>query len=558
MNINKKYKNIDRYKEISRILAKYGFSILADKLDDSSVINSLFLKKSKNLSNKYSRAERVKMALEELGPTFVKFGQILSTRYDILPKDIVEQLSNLQDKVKTFEYNIAKQIFETQNDVKIENVFRSFNKKPIAAASIGQVYKGVLKDGKDVVIKIQRPNIRIIIEKDLDILYSIASLLDAHFEKKIPIKYVNVVNEFSYFIKKELDYTYEAQNYDNFRNKFKDNDSVVIPKVYWDYSTKKVLVTQELKGIKVNNIREIENKDIDKQKLANIGCNMFLEQIFIHGYFHGDPHPGNILIIDKDKIGLIDFGLVGYLDNNVMTFLKDLLKSIVRKDTNKIIRSLRRINAINSDTDEMLFKRDLNYVLNYYCNIPIDKINFNEALNEFLLISYKNKVKIPSQLILLVKATMTIEGTGKKLDPKFSLSKTSKDLLKKIKKEKFKPNNLIDEVVWKTTDIFEGLKNLQWIIRRVFTKIEKNKFKITFRLEGFKELEKEINIMTNKISLSLIVSSIIVGSSIIIQSKTGPTLLGMPALGFIGFIAAGILGLFLIVSILLNMWNNRK
>ncbi|MTI70957.1 MAG: AarF/ABC1/UbiB kinase family protein [Firmicutes bacterium] len=552
-----KYKNMKRYREISRTLAKYGFSIISDKLDSGNFFKKHFLKRSTDLSKKYSRGKRVRLALEELGPTFIKLGQLLSTRYDILPADIVDELTMLQDNVGEFPYEKARVIFKSEIGFEIEEIFKEFNKKPIAAASIGQVYRGVLKSGENVVIKIQRPNIENIISRDLSILKTISGLIE-DLKKKRLINYKDVVSEFSYLINKELDYTYEGQNCENFRVKFLNDERIEIPKVYWKYTTKKILMTKEIKGIKLSNIKEIEKNGYNKENLAYIGAKLFMEQIFLHGYFHGDPHPGNLFVINKGKIGFIDFGIVGYLDKETLNFITNLLRSGVNKDASRIISSLNKMNAIPDETDETLLKRDLNYILNYYYNIPFDKLNFTDALNDLLQITYEYGVKIPSQLILLIKSVMTIEGTGRKLNPNFNLTQISKELLNSIKKDKLKPKNFLKEFSELSFDNYEEFKEMPKLLKRILFKIEKGKLNLIMKQEGFKQLEKEISSMTNKVSLSLIISSLIVGSSIVIQSKTGPTLLGMSAFGLIGFSTAGILGLFLVISILYTLINKRK
>ncbi len=556
--IEKKYRNIKRYKQISTVFAKYGFSIISDKLTNKGFGSKSILRINTSINQKYSKEQRLRMALEELGPTFIKLGQILSTRYDILPKNVVKELTKLQDNVKIFDLEVAQNIFKDELKIEINDVFKEFDKKPIAAASIGQVYKGILKDGNSVIVKIQRPNIQKIIETDLDILYNIASLLNEHIKKKITVSFVDIVDEFANTLKKELNYTYEAQNCENFRVKFKNDKRVVIPKVFWKYTTKRVLMTEKIEGIKLSNIDKIEKQKIDTRELSHIGAKVFMEQIFIHGYFHGDPHPGNLFVVDKNKIGFIDFGVVGYLDKDTLDFVVNLLRSAVNKDVTRIIEGLYKINAITSTTDEDNLKKDLYYLINYYYNIPFDKLNFGEALNDILRICYKNKVKIPIQLISLIKSIITIEGTAKKLNPDFNLTQISSEVLKDLKIQKYNPKRILKDLSQISINSIEDIKELPRLLKHILDMIEKNNVKITMKQEGLKQLEKEINIMTNKLSLSLIVSSIIVGSSIVIQSKTGPTILGMSAFGLIGFTTAAFLGIFLVVSILINIWKHRN
>lgn len=553
----KKRNKLKRYREIAKILTKYGFGMIAEKIDNRSIISKVFIKKRKKYSQNYTRGERIRFTLEELGPTFIKFGQILSTRYDILPNDIVDELSKLQDEITPFDLDTAKNIIKNELGKELEDIFVEFQEEPIATASIGQVYRGKLKNGDKVVIKIQRPNIETIIKQDIDILYTLAKMFDDLLKKKIVINARDIVEEFSYFIKKELDYTYEAQNCERFRMHFKNDKRVVIPKIYWKYTTKKVLVMEEIKGVKVSNIDEIDEIGFNKRKLSELGAKIFLEQIFIHGFFHGDPHPGNILILSEDKISFIDFGVVGYLDNLTFEFITTLLKAAIDRDTDKIVESLYKMNAISDETDEVGLKKELFFIVNHYFNLPINKINFGEVLNEIMSIAYKYKLRMPSQLILLIKSIITIEGTGKKLNPQFNLSKVSKEIVKEVTKRKLNPKSISKKIIDTATENIEDIFEITNKINNILYKINKDNLKINMKIEGLNRLEKEIYVLTNKLSLSLIISSIIVGSSIIIQANTGPQILGMSAFGLIGFIAAGILGVALIVSILLNKRNYK-
>lgn len=555
--LGKRYKNIKRYREIWSVLSKYGFSILADKMKIEGSIKGFILKKSTKLSEKYTRAQRVRMAIEELGPTFIKLGQILSTRYDILPEDIVNELKYLQDRVNEFELSTAKQIFASETKQNIEEVFCNFEEKPLAAASIGQVYRAKLKSGERVVVKIQRPNLKDIIDRDIDILYNVAKLIDEHFNKQGPVHAVDIVKEFAYFIYKEIDYTYEGQNCQSFFEIFKDDKRVLVPKVYWDYTTKRILVMEEIKGVKVSNIPEINRRNWDKEKIADIGANVFLEQIFLHGFFHGDPHPGNILIVNQNKISFIDFGIVGYIDKYILNFIIALLKAGQDKDVDRIVESLFKINALTKETDEIDLRKDLYYILNYYFNVPINRLNFGEAFNEILMTAYKHKLKVPPQLILLMKSIITLEGTAKELNPQFSLSEISKEIIKKVTIKRLNPKKIVDEALEYSIDSFDNLKEIPRQVNNILNKIEKNQIKITMKQEGLKRLENEINSMTNKISLSLLVSALIVGSSIVIQSNKDPKILGISLFGVLGYVIGAIFGIGLVLSILINNKRNR-
>lgn len=556
IRIERRYNNLKRYQEIWKILVKYGFSMIADKLEFPKPLSMMFFVKAKRFSREYTRAQRLRMALEELGPTFVKLGQILSTRYDILPQDVVDELSLLQDQVKEFQFEIAKGIFKKELSKDIEDVFEKFDPTPIASASIGQVYQGKLKNGEWVVLKIQRPNIKKKIDNDLQILFDVSKLFDEHYNKNGIIKYNNIIKEFSFFIRRELDYTYEALNCNRFAEMFKGDKRVAIPTIHWEFTSKRVMCMERIQGIKLNDFKTIEKNGWNKEKLAKLGSKIFMEQIFVHSFFHGDPHPGNIMIINENKIGLIDFGIVGYLDNITLDFITNLLRAGVNKNVDKIIYSLYRMNALSINTNEADLRKDLYYILNYYYNIPISKLSFSEVFSEILKLANKHSIQIPTQLSLLIKTIITIEGTGKKLDPNFSLSQISKEMFKEMASKKMNIRSSFGGLANYLLDNLDNLKTFPRTINRILDKIEKNQAKITIKHEGFDRLRKEITNMTNKISLSLVIAALIVGSSIVIQSSSEPRIFGLSAIGLIGYTVSGILGIMLVVTTLINLRRN--
>lgn len=556
--IKNRVSKIHRYKEIYNILTKYGFSMIAGKLPNRIFFRKIFFRKSSKLSSKYSRGKRLRMAIEELGPTYIKLGQVMSTRYDLLPTDIIEELSKLQDQVSEYPLVDAKRLFKEEIGIDISDAFMEFDEKPLAAASIGQVYNAKLFSGEDIVVKIRRPNIKNLIEKDLEILKTIGGIVDDYIVRKSVVSFSEIVDEFATTLRRELDYTMEAQNYENFRQALRDNKYSVVPKVYWDFITKKVLVISKLKGIKINDTQSLFENNYDNEKIAYNLAKTYMEQVFLHGFFHADPHPGNLFVINGEKIGFVDFGMVGYLDDESTKLLMLLLKSSVDKNSEKIVETLYKMDSIPETTNKMLFKRDINYVLNYYYNLSFDKIDFSDALTDILRITYKHKVRVPSQLTLLIKTIISIEGTAKNLNPKFNLTDVSKDLLESIKKDKFNTKRLFNKTYSSAYNMLEDFREIPKMLNTIFYKISNDKIKLNMNHEGLSKFRRELNAVTNKLSLSLIISAIIIGSSTIAQAKTGPQILEMSAIGLVGFLLAGIMGIILIVSIIFHSWDNKK
>lgn len=532
-----------RYREILSILSQYGFSFISEKVGEGIPFSTI---KSK-LVDDLSRGERIKGAIEELGPTFIKLGQILSTRYDMIPDDISSELTSLQDDVFEVDIEDVRRIFIEETGEKLEEVFEEFNDVPLAAASIGQVHKAILKTGETAVIKIQRPGIRDTIERDIDILEDMAEIVDNNFNKEGNVKAKDIIKEFSESIMKELDYIHEAHSAQKMRTNSMKNKEILIPKIYWDITTKRVITMEEIKGIKINDVKSIEENGWNKESISEIVAKTFLEQVFLDGLFHGDPHPGNILIVDSDIISFIDFGIVGYIDNKMSNFIITTLRAISNKNVDKIMEGLSDIEAITVDVDELGLRNDIFSIINYYFDLPMDKIDFAEGLNEFLSTLHKHRLKVPSQLTLLMKSMVTLEGTLKSLDPHFNLMKMSEDIMDKLKKKKFDDINF-KEVFNTTLNVYDTFKKVPSQILSILTKLEKNQIKVAMKQEGLETLEKEINTLTNKLSLSLLVSSLIVGSSIVIHADIRPKIYGVSLFGIVGYMFGLIIGLGFIIS----------
>lgn len=534
----KKYNNRKRYKEILSILSKYGFSFVAEKVGEGIPFSKI---KSK-LVDDLSRGERIKLAIEELGPTFIKLGQILSTRYDMIPDDISSELASLQDNVYEVDIEDIRKIFKDETGETTDQVFESFEDEPLAAASIGQVHKARLKTGESVVVKIQRPGIRSVIEQDIMILENMAELIDKNFNEDGNMKIADVIQEFSQSIMKELDYVHEAHSAQKMKTNSMKKQEILIPKIYWEITSKRVITMQKIVGIKVNDLDSIKEKGWDKEKISELIAKLFMEQVFIYGLFHGDPHPGNILIVDMDKVSFIDFGIVGYIDNKMLDFIITTLRATSDKNVDKIIEKLSDIDALTIETDEVGLRNDIFNIINYYFDLPMDKIDFAAGLNEFLSTLHKHKLRVPSQLTLLMKSMVTLEGTLKTLNPHFNLLEISSDVMDTFRKKKFDDISF-SEAIKTSLNIYDTFKKIPGQMLSILNKVEKNQVKVTMKQEGLETLEKEINTLTNKLSLSLLVSSLIVGSSIVIHAGIKPTMFGIPVLGLIGYLAGLIIGL---------------
>ncbi len=544
----KGYKNVKRYKEIAEVLVKYGFGFFVEKLIDNNLVPSYILKRSKR-SLDFTTGKRIRLMCEELGPTFIKLGQIASTRADLLSDDIIGELEKLQDSVPQIPFEQINRVFKNEFGVEVVEAFESFDETPIAAASIGQVHRASLKTGEEVVVKIQRPNIKEMINTDINILLSMSKLFDEYFKDMLPLSLHEIMIELTSSIKYELDYTKEGRNTERFIDNFKGNSNIYIPEIIWDYSSERVLTQKYVKGIKVSNIRSIREKGWDTKKIADIGARAFLKQVLIFGFFHGDPHPGNILVIDENKIAFIDFGLCGYLDKKSVSLITNMFIAGGKKDVDKIIDLLMQVEAITSKTNTTRLREDLMYFIYHYYNTPIKKINISKMVTEFMKIIYENKIKLPSQFTILTKALITVEGTGRLLNPEFSISSIMKEFTGDIFKHKYSIDNIIRNFLDFTEETMYDLKTYPRQLKNIIKMIEKNEIKLSLEEIGFKRLERELKTVFNRLSLSLIIASLFIGSSLTVDLNIKPQIFNIPLYSFIGYVSAMILCFILIFAI---------
>ncbi len=556
--ISMDYKILKRYKQIGEVLVKYGFHFVVEKLYDKGFVPSWILKRP-SIIGTLTPGQRIRFALEELGPTFIKLGQILSTRTDIIPESIIKELSLLQDQAPEFPFSIAQELFHEQLGMHIKEAFEYFEEKPIAAASIGQVYCAKLKNHQEVVVKFQRPDIAHTIKQDISILKTMAKILDEHFSKQIPFKMVDVIEEFSYTMIRELDYMIEARNTEKFRENFKDNSHVIIPKVYWEYSTTKILTLEKINGFKIADVLDMKNVEEWNTKLiADRIIESFMKQIFVFGFFHADPHPGNIFVVSKDKIAFIDFGITGYLDKYTMNFITDLFIAGAKKDVEKITNLLIEIDAIPSQNNTHRLKEDLSFILNFYLNIPLKKLNISEAISQFMKITYRNHIRLPSQFTQLARTMITLEGSIKRLDPEFSISEAMGQFMDQIMAYKFNPEKLFNETLYYAEDIFYALKTLPKNIRNIIKKLESNEIKVVLEEIEFRKFADHLNKITNKLSLSLIVAAIAISSSLIVSYEKGPMIWGLSIFGLFGYLLTLFLSVILVFDILRTTFKKNK
>ena len=551
------YKNLKRYKEIAHILIKYGFSFIVEKLNIEEVAYKIPITNPSQEIKDMSTATKIRCVIEELGPTYIKLGQILSTRKDLFDEDIINELSKLRDSVEPFDTDIAKAIFENETGLKIPKIFKEFNDIPIGSASIGQVYEAKLKNNEEVIVKIQRPNIEETIKSDIEILRTIASTLK-DLNNGLDIDLKQVVEEFNAQLMRELNYTFEAMNAIKFKSMFKDSDEVYIPSIYEEYSTEKVLVMEKIIGVKISDTSKIKKLGWSTKNIAEIGVRSLFKQVFEYGFFHGDPHPGNIFVVSNNCISYIDFGMIGIIDRKMLNFLNNMAIAISNKNIDRVIHLLMDINILNSDIDMNSFRQDLLYLMHYYYDIPIEKLSISSILNEMFRFLRTYKIAIPSQLTMLAKTIITLEGTARSLNPTFSIASTAKEFIKYYYINKVNLDMILFNAKDNTEELLFDIKNIPKQIKSILRNLENNNLKIHMEDIKFTSLERCIADLATNLSLSLVLASIIVGSSLIISSQNINQNIWIRVMAITGFFISFIIGLLLVIKIVRTQYRNRK
>ncbi|MCD4821653.1 MAG: AarF/ABC1/UbiB kinase family protein [Methanococcoides sp.] len=548
----RRYSMVKRYGIIIDTLIKYGFGYFVDQMGIRSLgsFSSRFKGRFAPPPRPCSGPERVRKVLEELGPTYVKFGQLMSMRQDLIPKEYAEEFAKLQNEVPPFSFDEVERVVEEEFGKKIEEIFLSFDSSSIAAASIGQVHRAKLFDGTEVVVKVQRPGIRKVISSDLDILYSMAGFAEEHVEEAKLYSPVEVVDEVYHSIHAEMDYTQEARNIERFRRNFENDPDIVIPNVYWEYSTRRVLTMEYIDGVKCNNFNTLEEMGLDRYKIAENGTKAFMKQIFEDGFFHADMHSGNVLILEDGRICLLDFGMVGSISNEMKNLLVDALLAIAREDVTQYLEVMRDFGMVPDELDIHSFKIEYGYILSKYYGRSLKQLDTPEMIAEMMTLLRKFRIRIPPNIALLFKGVMTVSGFALQMVPDFNVTVVAEPYAKGIMRNRLKPKQMAESLysdLWQTARM---LHKAPLQISHILATAEKGYLNLKFDSHEMDRIVAEISSSSNRLAFSFIISSIIVGSSLIIQTGMEPHIWSVPLFGLMGFSVAAFMGIWLMVYIL--------
>ncbi len=560
------FRGIRRLKQISSVFIKHGFYNVVSKikvpgisyLSSKNEIDEAKRKKS------LSTAERTRMAFEELGPTFIKLGQMLSLEPDILPADFIEEFKKLQDDVPSFPFEQVKEIIESEFGEDMDKVFSKIDKKPIAAASISQVHFGELFSGQKVAIKVQRPNIEETIREDTKLLKRIARMMENRLSNMDLLNPIAVVDEFEKFITKEIDFTNEGANIERFAGNFKNDRDICVPEVHWDQTTSRVLTMERLEGLSMDEKEKMVKNGLVPEKVAKIGLNCFAKQLLKHGYFHADPHPGNSLAMSDGRVGIIDFGIMGFIDNELMRNLANIFVGFAEHDYERIVTVFRSMELINDGTNIKQFKYDLVELSEPFYGRSLDHIQVKAVFEKVLVLVVKYRVRLPRELILLFKTMVALEGMGKKLSPDANILETMKpyaiDLLKRTHNPKNMFDNLRHDIV-NYSNLFKTSPEMFYqILKNVSSGTHNANMSVDLNMGQLDDLKKGFIRSLNRLTMGLVSGTSVLAGAWILGSEHQFLPISLPVigiteipittiLGLISYTTATILGLWLVFSI---------
>jgi len=553
IRLRQHFRNLQRFREIINILAKHGFGQLLEALGFKYFVT--LGGRIKTLKEFYPQEaitlpQRVRMVLEDLGPTFIKFGQLLSSRPDLIPPEFTREFEKLLDEATPFHYQQVLTIINTELGKPPQEIFQHFESKPFSSASLAQVHRATLKTGEKVVVKVQRPDIEKKVHSDLSILLDLARLVERRIPELQMYNPVGMVEELSFSVARELDFSIEASNTALLAKMLAEFEDVVIPKVYWSYTTRRILVMDYVSGRTVKYYLDNPNAELNREETSITLIKCFMKQIFDEGFFHADPHPANILITPEKKVAIIDCGQMGRLDEELTAHLVNILLALVNRDFNRAAQEYLAIGVFSEDLDVHKFKRDVSFLVGRYYGIPLRFISMAELATELTTIARRNKVILPAELILLVKTVANIESITRKLYPEVNIVELAKPYAQELVRKRYTPKNILKKVLYTAQDLSRLFTKLPGSLSDILRLLQQGRMRIAFEHRNLEGLIRTIDTASRRLSFSFIIAALIIGSSTIMATKIEPLLFGYPIIGILGFLFAGILGIWLVINIL--------
>lgn len=559
MRIGHAYRTFRRYRQIIRVLLRFGFEDILQTIKAARYIEHGIkrLKPKEGKAADQPRPVRLRLALEALGPTFIKFGQMLATRPDLLPHEYIEELARLQDKVPSFAGDKSRKIIIEALGTPPEKIFKKFDPESFAAASMAQVHRAVTFDNEKVVVKVQRPGIRRIIDIDLEIMMHLSKIAEAHVEEFAILQPSSIINEFGRSLRKELDFRIEATNARRFREMVKGNPYVNAPRILREYSTPKVLTMQEVHGLRCTEFLADVGKykwQYDLPLIASRGVDAILEQIFVHGFYHADPHPGNIFLQENNAICFIDFGMMGKLTVEDRRYFARLLESVIHRDQERLLQGCLRFTTRLREPDMNALLTDVTDLIDENLYLPVEELNLAEVLEKLLNILIRNYLRIKPELYMLIKTVMTLERFGRDLDPKLKIIDHLEPFVKRLRRMTLTPSYLLQRFSGPAEDFLEVAGKIPLDAQAILEQTRKGKLKVQLQMDELVALEDIVMKVGNRIAYALVLASLILGSSVVVHAKLAPLYKNVSIIGLVGYLLSAVTGF----RMLLIAWRQSR
>lgn len=534
-----------RAKEILTVFARHGFADLISQVDWPTGFWQRFAPEPGPTRTIY---ERMRLAAEELGPTFVKLGQFLSMRPDVLPQPLILELRKLQDHVNPLPFDRMRPVLTDELPVPLEELFAVFDEQPVATASLAQVYFATLRDsGAPVAVKVQKPGLQHNLEIDLNLAIWLAEKFSTHFTALQTIDLKATIVDARRGVLRELDFENEARNQEYFNTLNPHTGQVFAPRVYTDYSTQRVLVMERIEGMPV---AQVALPPEQRRAIAAHGAKSLIHQVLVDGFFHADPHSGNVLVLPDARLCFLDWGLVGHLTQRLRYALADFWVAAVEQDANRIVQIAMDLAPVNARPDQRLMEKEVTLALREELNFAIGQQELGRAMLKLLFIFGQHGIPLSRDYSLMAKAVLSIEEVGRSLDPDFDLRRHAKPVLREIYRERNSPRTILRRSRELLRTSLASLQDLPTELRRLVRRLEHDNFTINLQHKGLEDHDYAMKVAANRITLGVIVGSMVIGSSLIVTTGIQPYLFGYPALGIVGYLMSAILGLYVVWDII--------
>lgn len=544
-------RDLGRVQDIAAVLIRYGFGDLVRRIGMSGALERAGEVLHWNRAEELARLkppERIRRILEELGPTFVKLGQVLATRVDLFGPEWLAEFQKLQDKAPAVDWQQIHAQLSEDLGAAPEEIFAHVDPEPLAAASLGQVHRARLHDGTEVILKVRRPGIRPVVEADLRLLQRLGEILESEADELRRYRPQLLVRQFSATLRRELDFAAECRNAERIAELFADDDSLVVPAVFWEWSGERLNVQSYIDGVPGRDLEALDRAGLDRTAIARSGTRIILRMILQHGFFHADPHPGNVKYLPDNRIGLLDYGMVGHLSDSRRQEVAELLYGLVSRDAELVATTLIDWSESEETVSDAL-REDITEFIDHYHGVALEKLDMGKMIGEITGVLRQHQLVLPSDLVLMLKAFITMEGMGRSLDPSFDMAGEAAPVIEEVLKTHYSPANVARRMQQSVSDSLKMIGSLPSDLSRLMRAIRRGRIEVHLDVRSLKDVGNKLDRAASRLTLGVVTAALIIGSAIVLNVQSDREAFGLPLFGLLGFVAAALGGVWLLFSI---------